>query len=847
MSYSNKTHVILIKGEVRTMDVSLVKPNEEATNTYFVYFRREQEPGKRRLYQYSLKEVEIMEKPWVLNPLKYELTYQGSKLKNIYCICCFKSADQTYWTIAFRDSREDIVCQEKELKIRRKSPRVKKLTDKVEYLTDMAYLHGYELRGGEDKVVLLGDQYGTLRRGNLAPLLEAYLNPAGFRLQTDPICSTPIFPFCSNSSQFQAVSRALSHRLSVIQGPPGTGKTETILNILINLVLAGKSTMVVAGSNSATENILEKLQEEGLDFLVAKLGNKANKEKFLANQKETGFCPDEWASSGFDREAAVLRLSQLTQKLQELYEMDVDLHLAIENNDDKAVKRFRAALAEADYNKKRNEMRSLSWAIVKYDLYERFGGSHKRGTYDMDDIEEGSTRFDQFLQDYPIVLSTAFSASKCVADTSAFDYLIMDEASQVDVATGALALSVARNAVIVGDVKQLPNVIKPAMKVVSRKVFEFFDIPEPYDYSSNNFLQSICGVFTGVPETLLREHYRCHPKIVRFFNHEFYEGRLVAMTEDHGEKDVLVLRTTVPGYHASDFTNHREEEEIEDLMNDLDLDVNSADVGIIVPYNNQKRRIKEDDDIEDDIQVDTVHKYQGRQSDVIIISTVDNKYSSFVNDPNLFNVAVSRPKRQLILVTNGNNDNTGTALHLAEYIRESGGRCETGQVKSRFDLIYPQYELARKEYTESHPAIPSDSYSPKDPPSAAEEVAFGFITDVLKGFPELAVKFRYPMRKLIRDQSKLESEEQRAYVSNLDTHIDFLLVSRSTGDPFCALEIDGSSYHVEGSFQDIRDKMKDHILDIYCIPHKRFKTKESVNEENELRQFILNQQTEQVS
>ena len=40
-----------------------------------------------------------------------------------------------------------------------------------------------------------------------------------------------------------------------------------------------------------------------------------------------------------------------------------------------------------------------------------------------------------------------------------FDYVIMDEASQVDIKTGALALSCAMNTVIVGDDKQLPNVV----------------------------------------------------------------------------------------------------------------------------------------------------------------------------------------------------------------------------------------------------------------------------------------------------------------------------------------------------------------------------------------------------
>jgi protein tyrosine phosphatase len=41
---------------------------------------------------------------------------------------------------------------------------------------------------------------------------------------------------------------------------------------------------VVSNNNSATENVLEKLAKNGLDFLVASLGKKENKEAFIANQ-----------------------------------------------------------------------------------------------------------------------------------------------------------------------------------------------------------------------------------------------------------------------------------------------------------------------------------------------------------------------------------------------------------------------------------------------------------------------------------------------------------------------------------------------------------------------------------
>ena len=123
----------------------------------------------------------------------------------------------------------------------------------------------------------------------------------------------------------------------------------------------------------------------------------------------------------------------------------------------------------------------------------------------------------------------------------------MDEASQVDVTTGALALSCAKNAVIVGDTKQLPNVITEDIKNRANSIFESFNISSSYNYTENSFLQSICRAIPNVSNTLLREHYRCHPKIINFCNEKFYGGNLVIMTKDNGENDVLSVIKTVEG------------------------------------------------------------------------------------------------------------------------------------------------------------------------------------------------------------------------------------------------------------------------------------------------------------
>ena len=51
--------------------------------------------------------------------------------------------------------------------------------------------------------------------------------------------------FKSNENQRAAIEEALRHRISVIDGPPGTGKTETILNLIANIVIRSDASVGV--------------------------------------------------------------------------------------------------------------------------------------------------------------------------------------------------------------------------------------------------------------------------------------------------------------------------------------------------------------------------------------------------------------------------------------------------------------------------------------------------------------------------------------------------------------------------------------------------------------------------
>ena len=150
------------------------------------------------------------------------------------------------------------------------------------YLKEIAKLNEICNAKGES---LLAKQYEKINGIQSGTALEMYLNP-NKRKSANSHKYAPIFPFGCNNSQYDAVTRAMNNQISVIQGPPGTGKTQTILNIIANILLQNKNVIVVSNNNAAIENVYDKLakKENDLGFLVAKLGNSENKKKFIENQ-----------------------------------------------------------------------------------------------------------------------------------------------------------------------------------------------------------------------------------------------------------------------------------------------------------------------------------------------------------------------------------------------------------------------------------------------------------------------------------------------------------------------------------------------------------------------------------
>lgn len=107
----------------------------------------------------------------------------------------------------------------------------------------------------------------------------------------------------------------------------------------------------------------------------------------------------------------------------------------------------------------------------------------------------------------------------------------------------------------------------------------------------------------------------------------------------------------------------------------------------------------------------------------------------------------------------------------------------------------------------------------------SENLMYGAICDLLDARPQLSlgVICHQPLNMLIRDPHRLNDDECR-YAMNTATHLDFLIYHRISRKPVLAIEVDGFHFHKQGTAQYNRDRMKDHILQLYKIPAFRFST-----------------------
>lgn len=892
---------ILIKGQPKALQIETFFIEENGV--YNVKFK-----SSPNTYHYKANDVVwIKDSKWH-DHLQCKIYIGRKEQKNIDDILSFEQGTRTHWRITYSNGYvQDYL--DGSINVIESC-----LTDKIaessfEYLKRVAKTN--KLGKGEEHEGILSTLYEEINFIDKSLAAAPYLNNKKYKVKTFKV-PTLIFPFGCNSSQEKAVTAAFTNQISIIQGPPGTGKTQTILNIIANILLQQKTVLVVSNNNSATTNILDKLQKYNFGFIAAALGKKENKERFIMEQPDIPDELQEWELNipnsvnpkkeviyalSILRKAFTLQdeMATLKQEIKsvelewEHYKQDNGISddtyiakhgskssrllnlwlqyqahaegdtmipkgfwekikdrikwiwlnftrkylLGIKSSFDKnnlqpiilelqslyytarleelgnRIKDIENKLQTIDSKAYLGALTSWSMNILKDTLYKKYNGKKHPVFNNTKDLRLYA---ELVCEQYPVILSTTFSARTTLKNV-VYDYIIMDEASQVSIETGALALTCGKNAVIVGDKLQLSNVVTEENKIRLNTIFKDYKIPQGFDCSKYNFLQSVHSVIPGVKETLLREHYRCHPKIINFCNQKFYGGNLLIMTEDNAENNVLTAIKTNPGHHCRGKYNQREIDVIKQEV--LPGFSDNSEIGIITPYNAQVDKcILQLPTIE----TATIHKYQGREKDNIIMSIVDDKINPFSDDPNLLNVAISRAKKRFCLVVSGNEQELkGNISELIDYIEYNNFAVTESKLSSIFDYLYAQYTNERISFLTKHVHI--SEYD-------SENLTYCLIKNILQEYSEfnhLGVLCHTPLRSVIRNTSLMNSNE-RKYASNYNTHLDFLIINHVTKKPILAIETDGYNFHNNNTEQHKRDLMKDHILEIYNLPLLRLAT-----------------------
>ena len=464
-----------------------------------------------------------------------------------------------------------------------------------------------------------------------------------------------------NESQNKALSKSIQSDIFLIHGPPGTGKTTTLAEVIKKHI--GKKLLVCADSNVAVDNLMEKLKE----FNIVRIGHPAKIEsnlmKFSLDVK-------------IRRDKRYKEVEKIIKKIDDLkYLQDKRtkkptparrrglsdeeiLSLAKEGKEKRGVK--------ADWIKEMAE-----WIKIQQNINKLYDEKNRIIQEIMEDI----------LNSSDIIFSTNSTAGGEFLEEKNFDVVFIDEAAQAMEPSSLIPYIKAPQVIFAGDHKQLPPTILSNDKRLSFSMFERFT-----DIFKNSYYT-------------LEIQYRMNEKINHFPSCEFYECKVktfekiknitikdLGIKEDEffGGFNPLIFFDTKGKFleavkkGSPSKYNPLEAKFVLKIIKSL-INAGSKEeyIGVITPYKDHEEYIKrllEEKEIK--LEVKSVDGFQGREKEIIILSLVranEKEEIGFLSDLRRLNVAITRPKRKLIIVGDAKTlSSNKTYKRLIEYINQVG-------------------------------------------------------------------------------------------------------------------------------------------------------------------------------
>jgi len=466
-----------------------------------------------------------------------------------------------------------------------------------------------------------------------------------------------------NASQRAAVQLCADSELAFVWGPPGTGKTVTLVHVIDELVARGERVLIASTTNAAIDQLLAKLATRPwfAPGTFVRIG-RSEAETFGA---ELADVVDRRHGARRDELARLRRrIGEVEHEVRHAHALVGELAPALTAQQQLFAApppRLRAAglarvFAAADAIAAldaRGQLRAITERIARLERVRELARARVvTRAAEARDLEA------RVVAEARVVLCTL--ANTYVSPLLAherFDALIAEEAGMAALPALFYAATLcARRAIMVGDPRQLPPIVQSndddVRRAIGRSVFDV-TVPEP---ARSPFV------------AMLDVQYRMHPAIGSLVGTLFYGGRLAHAAE---QVDAIAARAPFPGRalvvvdtkstcersaKGSSRVNVVSAERTAELALEA-VRGGSTSIAVITPYAAQAvaiRRLLAARRIGDAVECSTIHRFQGRECDVVLIDLVDAhpmRPSALVADaPNLLNVSISRARGKLVIV-----------------------------------------------------------------------------------------------------------------------------------------------------------------------------------------------------
>ncbi|MEM9389897.1 MAG: AAA domain-containing protein, partial [Bacteroidota bacterium] len=494
---------------------------------------------------------------------------------------------------------------------------------------------------------------------------------------------------------------------TLVIGPPGTGKSFSIAALAIDQMNKGKSVLVVSKSDEAVDVVTNKIQEDiGIPQITVRAGKRGHLKNLKDRLKDVlSGVPIDYRSAGkraeklrskiyFDRK----QLAEWADKLDSQIQDDLKWGTYLFENKDggiisSIVKKFiewqnsrqesHFELIDSYYNTKDEYLKDLKqyvelcfqdqlWHTLKHHRFElrNFLQALRARTLAKQEELFKTVNFQTILKAFPIwacKLSDLYEVLPLKKEL--FDIVIIDEATQCDIAICLPAIQRAKKVVIVGDPKQLRHYSFLARNFTRllRDKYELSQtlVDQYFDYRDNSILDIYFSKVGDQDQVLfLNEHFRGNDDLIRFSNTHFYQDRLrIIKSLPHHKNEEGIKLISTNGKRSQNGINEKEAKHLLDevlkvLQRQEQLEhTSSSSIGILSLFRAQAEYLGEliTDHIEHQfiakhkIKIGTPYSFQGDEKDLMFISFgIDSETHSsalrYINTPEVLNVAITRAR-----------------------------------------------------------------------------------------------------------------------------------------------------------------------------------------------------------